>query len=249
MESSLNQKVTAKSDPSIPEWIKNRPRVPKFKRTPKYKQPPPKKRLTPKLKYLSKIIDPPLIQYLRITDFSIPLDSTCLNNNETNRLFHSFLGERKHFKRVISYDYDQLSETYDYQVTERWPSRNKWKGYDNLNYLAKYMNSLGHISAHTAALRIYDWIGYLEKMDKIPSIVFIKNKIEESLTKKRSYDRFDKSPRLYKVKLDPLVIESFNNRPFCRLLENYNMNSYESYLRSFSHNRLIRDLVGLTHIS
>jgi hypothetical protein len=193
-----------------------------------------------KLKHLSRNLKLkcPEPGMLRILDMMVALDFTETGPSSpppaTQPEYEIYRGLLA-IKRVVGITYTASKDEYFYSVIERWPTKQVWKGWQNIkkfNYLLRKYNSQ---KTKNLANNIEKYTNYIRKIEKELDIGSFCDDFD--LESKSEYEP---------VKLDESVRQEILKLPYLCLKEKILCKDCKGNMVGFFHNKKFAELVGIT---
>lgn len=193
-----------------------------------------------KLKHLSrnfklKCPEPPV---LRILDMMFALDFTETPPSSPPpaiqpeyEIYRKLLA----IKRVVNITYTPEKDEYFYSVIERWPTKQVWKGWQNIKKFNSLLRQYNNQKTKDLANNIEKYTNYIRKVEKDLDIGSFGDDFGMS-------DQSEYEP----VKLDQSVHQEILKLPYLCLKERILCKDCKGNMVGFFHNKKFAELVGIT---
>jgi hypothetical protein len=193
-----------------------------------------------KLKHLSRnlILKCPEAPMLRILDMMFGLDFTNSLPNSPDQpksseyeIYRNLLS----IKRVVKITHTADKDEYFYSVIERWPTKQVWKGWQNIKKFNSLLREYNTQKTQNLAANIEKYTNYIRKIEKDLDIGSFGD--DFTIGTQSEYEP---------VKLDESVRQEILKLPYLCLKERILCKDCKGNMVGFFHNRKFAELVGIT---
>lgn len=128
-------------------------------------------------------INTPNSKLQRYLDFVFPIYLTEGTKLHTNMENCNFFINLILIKRIVTIEYNKDALQYNFVINERWPNKQVWKGWANLEKICKILNfQNGNNSAQMLSSALQRFSGYIKNCEKELDMDYYMKEMDESLS-------------------------------------------------------------------
>lgn len=173
------------------------------------------------------------LKSIRLQDYCFPIDQSYQEHDDTFKSNFRVFYSNEQFKRIAKIEIDLKEKLYNYELEEKYQTKQIWKGINTINGIKNFLIGLCDYKGHEL-MQLLDVV-----IAKVQSGWVISQNLQDKTHEKRTY----------LIKIDEECLSKISKLPMIIMTESFDISNSTGTLRSMSHNNEYSGLIGYNDYS